>query len=223
MRVLKALAYILTASIGVGLVWLSVWLYMNRVFADPTALPPKDGLAAQAAWAQAILSVFAVLAAVWVARGQAKQSQKLISDELARVREKEGQESAERQSLACTALQGVFDDLTRVIALLCEDDFQKWHEALILLRSGSRQATKNFQRVAPVLNSTPSGALHCFKIEESLQRLENAMAEYFQPLVTRDDFGSLVFGEITDPGVAKEVAARIQRDEAALLEQIARL
>ncbi len=223
MKVLKALAYILTASIGVGLVWLSVWLYMNRVFADPTALPPKDGLAAQAAWAQAILSVFAVLAAVWVARGQAKQSQKLISDELARVREKEGQESAERQRLACTALESVFDDLTRVIALLCEDDYQKWPEALTLLRSGSSQATKDFQRVAPVLNSTPSGALHCFNIEQSLQTFENALTEYFQPLLTQDEFGRLVFGEITDPCVAKEVAARIQRDEMALLEQIARL
>ncbi|MDH0185931.1 hypothetical protein N7676_00525 [Stenotrophomonas sp. GD03993] len=223
MKVLKALTCILTASVGVGLVWLSVWLYMNRVFADPTALPPKDALAAQAAWAQAILSVFAVLAAVWVARGQAKQSQKLISDELARVREKEGRESAERQSLACTALQSVFNELTRVIALLCEDDYEKWAEALMLLRSGSSQATKDFQRVAPVLNSTPSGALHCFNIEQSLQRFENAMAEYFQPLVTRDEFGRLVFGEITDPGVAKEVAARIQGDEMALLEQIARL
>ncbi|WP_439426730.1 hypothetical protein [Stenotrophomonas sp. T8] len=223
MKVLKALAYILTASIGVGLVWLSVWLYMNRVFADPTALPPKDGLAAQAAWAQAILSVFAVLAAVWVARVQAKQSQKLISDELARVREKEAQESAERQSLACTALLSVFDKLTRVIALLCEDDYEKWEQALILLRSGSSQATKNFQRVAPVLNSTPSGALHCFNIEQSLLRFENAVTEYFQPLVTRDVFGSLVFGEITDPGVAKEVAARIQHDEQALLKHIGRL
>ncbi|MDF2481388.1 MAG: hypothetical protein K0R79_1745 [Stenotrophomonas indicatrix] len=223
MKVLKALAYMLAASIGVGLVWLSVWLYMNRVFADPTALPPKDGLAAQAAWAQAILSVFAVLAAVWVARGQAKQSQKLISDELARVREKEEQESAERQSLACTALKSLFDKLPRVVSLLCQDEYEKWHDALVLLRSGSIQATKNFQRVAPVLNSTPSGALHCFHIEQSLQRFDNAMAEYFQPLVERDALGDVVFGKITDPGVAKEVAARIQRDEGALLNHIGRL
>ncbi|CAM4150259.1 Transmembrane protein [Stenotrophomonas pavanii] len=223
MKLLRGFVYLLTACIGAGLVWMSIWLYINRVFADPTALPPKDGLAAQAAWAQAILSVFAVLTAVWVAREQAKQSQKLLSDELARVREREARESAERQSLACTALRGLLDRLPRVVALLCTDDCTKWSDALDLLQSGARQASLDFERVVSVLNNTPSGALHCFHIVQSLQTFGNALREYFEPLVVRNMLGDVVFADTVEPRVAKEVAAKVQGDEQALLRHIARL
>ena len=213
----------LVGAIGAALVWVRRWLYINRVFADPTALKPEDGLAVQAAWAQAILSVLAVLVAIWVAKAQANQSRKLIEDEVSRIRAKEDQESLERQSLARTALNDAFEHCSAAAALLRKEDDGEWHVALNRLQLGANNAARDFARVSPVLRKTPSGALHCFHIEEMLAKFSRGRTEFFSPLMVQGTHGVQIFNLEPLPDVAKEVAKKIEGDLDILLGHVRRL
>lgn len=223
MNVIKIAGCLLIAGFGVVSIWLCRWLYVNRVFADPTALDAKDALAAQAAWAQAILSVLAVLAAIWVAKAQANQSRKVIEEELGRLRAKEMQESEERQSLARTALADLFEKIPLIVTLLRQDDDEKWHQALRHIVRGANGAIEDFARVSPVLKQTPSGALHCFHIEEILADFSRGQQVFFEPLMERGQLGGYVFRKVADPDVAKEVAVKIGDAGDTLFSHIRRL
>lgn len=223
MKILKSAGYVLVVGIGAALLWLFRWLYINRVFADPTALKAEDGLAVQAAWAQAILSVLAVLVAIWVAKAQSNESRKLIEDEVLRIRAKEDQESNERQSLARTALDDAFEHCSAAVALLRKEDDGEWHVALHKLELGANSAAGDFARVSPVLRQTPSGALHCFHIEEMLAKFARGRAEFFSPLMVQGPHGVQIFNPEPLPDVAKEVATKIEGDLGMLLGHVRRL
>ncbi|HHA2422304.1 hypothetical protein [Stenotrophomonas maltophilia] len=223
MNAIKIAGCSLIAGFGAVSIWLCRWLYVNRVFADPTALEAKDALAAQAAWAQAILSVLAVLAAIWVAKAQANQSRKVIEEELGRVRAKEDQESKERQSLARTALADLFDKIPLAVSLLRQEGDEGWDPALRHTLQGAKSAIEDFARVSPVLKQTPSGALHCFHIEEILARFANSRADFFEPIMEPGAYGGYVFRTLTEPDFAEEVAVKISNAGDAVLSHVLRL
>lgn len=223
MNAIKIAGCFLIAGFGAASIWLCRWLYVNRVFADPTALDAKDALAAQAAWAQAILSVLAVLAAVWVAKAQANQSRRVIEEELGRVHAKERQESAERQSLARTALADLFDKIPVAVSLLRQEGDEGWHPALQHMLQGAKSAVEDFARVSPVLKQTPSGALHCFHIEEILARFAHSREDLFEPIMERGAYGGYLFRTPTNPDAAEEVAVKISNAGDSLLSHVLRL
>ncbi len=223
MNAIKIAGCFLIAGFGAASIWLCRWLYVNRVFADPTALDAKDALAAQAAWAQAILSVLAVLAAVWVAKAQANQSRKMIEEELGRVRAKEKQESEERQSLARTALADLLDQIPVAVALLRKEGDEGWDPALQHMLRGAKSAIEDFERVSPVLKQTPSGALHCFHIEEILTRFAHSRADFFEPIMKPGAYGGYVFRTAMKPDAGEEVAVKIANARDAVLSHVLRL
>lgn len=219
MNYLRIVVHVLVMCLLVAAIWLSFWLHDNRVFADPTALEAKDALAAQAAWAQAILSVLAVLAAVWVAKVQADQSKALIKSELDRTRSKELKESSERQYLARTSLDDIFSKFDEIKVALNEGDSESWSVALSTLESSAKNAQDDFARVSPVLKQTPAGSLHCFYIEESLAKLARPRDTIFASLLTMR-FGVQTIKEYASADVAKDVWTAIEKESDELLQHV---
>ncbi len=136
---------------------------------------------------------------------------------------KERDESAERQSLAATALEDVFKNGSEAIALLKSEDDGEWHVALMKVESGANSAVQHFSRVSPVLKQTPSGSLHCFHIEEALEKFSRGRAEFFDPLLIRGPMGTKIFNLVPQPDVAKGVAVKIKDELDILLGHVKRL
>ncbi|MBD3826155.1 hypothetical protein [Stenotrophomonas sp.] len=90
---------------------------------DPTDLKKEDALVVQAAWAQAILSAFAVVVAMFagqrqnmvnleIANASHKKSMDLVNEEFRRANKAKGQEAAARRVLARHTLKPLIVQLT---------------------------------------------------------------------------------------------------------------
>lgn len=185
----KWLIGICSAMVAVMLVWVSVWLWTNTVFANPALLEAKDALSVQAAWAQALLSVFAVLVAIGVARHQAQQGRALIESERARLRDIEKQESADRQALVASCLKDTLDGLVVLSDQIRANDSDGVEKSIAKVSALAHSALNALRRVFPVLSATPNGALLSYRIEVELEKLSKLRSRLSEYLYSPDVFG----------------------------------
>lgn len=185
----KWLIGLCSALVAVMLVWVGLWLWTNTVFANPALLEAKDALSVQAAWAQALLSVFAVLVAIGVARHQAQQNRALIESERTRLRDIEKQESADRQALVASCLKVTLDGLVVLSDQIKANDSGGVQKSITRISALAYQALNALQRVFPVLSATPNGALLSYRIEAELRKLSELRNHLSEYLYSRDEFG----------------------------------
>lgn len=189
MRKASLALFVFISALAVG--WVSLWLWNNTVFANPALLEAKDALSVQAAWAQALLSVLAVLVAIGVARHQAQQGRALIESERTRLRDIERQESADRQALVSSCLKDTMDGLILLSDQIKANDSAGAETSIPRVSALAHNALSGLRRVFPVLSTTANGALLSYRIEVELVKLTELRHQLSEFLYTRDIFGDL--------------------------------
>ncbi|MBH1853067.1 hypothetical protein I5V61_12405 [Stenotrophomonas maltophilia] len=185
----KWLIGLCSVMVAVTLAWVCLWLWTNTVFANPALLEAKDALGVQAAWAQALLSVFAVLVAIGVAWHQAQQSRALIESERTRLRDIEKQESADRQTLVASCLKDTLDGLVVLSDQIKANDSVGTEKSIARISALAHSALNALRRVFPVLSATPNGALLSYRIEVELEKLSKLRSHLSEHLYSPDVFG----------------------------------
>jgi hypothetical protein len=166
----------IAGSIGlVALVALIGWLASNRIFLDPTDLPKEDALVVQAAWAQAILSAFAVVVAMLVGQRQNKvnlaianeshrKSMDLVNEELKRANKALGQQSAARRNLARHTMRPLVIQLKLGIFSAEQGEQDDVEAKLLDIIAEASVAKASFEEVRKHLEVDPKQALMCRRI-----------------------------------------------------------
>jgi hypothetical protein len=158
---------------------LIAWLASNRIFLDPTDLRKEDALVVQAAWAQAILSAFAVIAAMLVGQRQSRvnmeiadashrRSMDLVNEELKRANKAIGQESAARRNLARHALRPLVIQLKLGIQSVALGSQENVADKLRDIISATSTAKTSFEEIRKHLEADAKRALMCRRIAELL-------------------------------------------------------
>ncbi|HHA2894700.1 TPA: hypothetical protein ACOFC4_000262 [Stenotrophomonas maltophilia] len=195
-----------SAVVALMLAWVCSWLWTNTVFANPALLEAKDALSVQAAWAQALLSVFAVLVAIGVARHQAQQGRALIESERTRLRDIERQESADRQALVTSCLKATQDGLVVLSDQIKANDSDGVQKSITSISALAYHALNALHRVFPVLSTTPNGALLSYRIEVELGKLSELRHHLSEYLYSRDELGD---SSIKDVFLHKDIVGAV--------------
>ncbi|MFY0183221.1 hypothetical protein PV767_03965 [Stenotrophomonas rhizophila] len=162
-----------------ALLVLIAWLASNRIFLDPTDLRKEDALVVQAAWAQAILSAFAVIAAMLVGQRQSRvnleiadashrRSMDLVNEELKRANKAIGQESAARRVLARHALRPLVIQLKLGVKSVALGPQENVEGKLLDIISAASTAKTSFEEIRKHLETDAKRALMCRRIAEVL-------------------------------------------------------